>query len=150
MFAPPKTGAPTGTRLESTMSHLEQITIDKEKQEAILDQALRLFMRHGVKSMTMDEANHPRISKKTLPVHITDKNDPGGTRRHAHAYRHTAVIDGICAQGLNAIDEQYEAAKYLAGLLSQHPSIHYDPRNTSQGVGASTVRNGRTSTSADP
>jgi AcrR family transcriptional regulator len=121
------------------MSHLEQITIDKEKQEAILDQALRLFMRHGVKSMTMDDvANHLRISKKTLYQFVTDKNDlveRAVMRMHTG---HTAVIDGICAQGLNAIDEQYEVAKYLAGLLSQVPSL--DPLRPgeipSEGVGA--------------
>ena len=110
------------------MSTLENITIDKDKQEAVLDQALKLFMRHGIKSMTMDDvANHLHISKKTLYQFVTDKNDlveRAVSRMHA---AHTTCIDAICAQGLNAIDEQYEIAKYLAGLLSQvHPSIHYD------------------------
>ena len=110
------------------MSTLETIPTDKAKLEAILDQALRLFMRHGIKSMTMDDvANHLHISKKTLYQFVTDKNDlveRAVARMHTS---HTACIDDICGRGLNAIDEQYEIAKYLAGLLSQvHPSIHYD------------------------
>lgn len=110
------------------MSTLESITIDKDKQEAILDQALRLFMRHGVKSMTMDDvANHLHISKKTLYQFVTDKNDLVERAVGRMHLQNTSRIDGICTQGLNAIDEQYEIAKYLAALLSQvHPSIHYD------------------------
>ena len=46
------------------------------KKKEILEQALKLFMRLGVKSMTMDDvATHLRVSKKTLYEHFTDKND---------------------------------------------------------------------------
>src|SRR5262245_38207492 len=110
------------------MSILETIPTDKAKLEAILDQALRLFMRHGIKSMTMDDvANHLHISKKTLYQFVTDKNDLVERAVSRMHMSNTACIEDICGQGLNAIDEQYEIAKYLAGLLSQvHPSIHYD------------------------
>ena len=37
---------------------------------------LRLFMRLGIKSLTMDDvATQLRMSKKTLYEHFTDKND---------------------------------------------------------------------------
>jgi len=107
---------------------IEALSTDKAKEDALLDQSLRLFMRHGIKSMTMDDvANHLHISKKTLYHFVADKNDlveKAVSRMHMS---NTACIDGICNQGLNAIDEQYEITRYLAGLLSQvHPSIHYD------------------------
>ena len=110
------------------MSTLETIVTDKEKQNAILEQALRLFMKHGIKSMTMDDvANHLHISKKTLYLFVTDKNDlveKAVARMHG---QHTANIDGICEQHLNAIDEQYEVTQFLAELLTRvHPSINYD------------------------
>src|SRR6188508_253586 len=149
MFAPPKKGSRRNTARAQHMSTLENITIDKDKQEATLDQALKLFMRHGIKSMTMDDvANHLHISKKTLYQFVTDKNDlveRAVSRMHA---AHTTCIDAICAQGLNAIDEQYEIAKYLAGLLSQvHPSIHMTWRSTTPRHGSSSMhRSGATST----
>ena len=110
------------------MSTLEQITIDKEKQEQLVEQATRLFMRHGIKSLTMDDvANHMHISKKTLYQFVNDKNDLVERVVSRMCVQNTACIESICKQGFNAIDEQYEIAKYLSGLLSQvHPSIHYD------------------------
>jgi len=102
--------------------------LDKEKQESILEQVNKLFMRHGIKSMTMDDvANHLHISKKTLYQFVTDKNDLVERSMSRMHCQHTGIIDSICTQGLNAIDEQLEITKYLATLLSQvHPSIHYD------------------------
>src|SRR6188508_1253828 len=128
MFAPPKKGSRRNTARAQHMSTLENITIDKDKQEATLDQALKLFMRHGIKSMTMDDvANHLHISKKTLYQFVTDKNDlveQVVERIRAH---NNACIEAICKQGHNAIDEQFEIASYLAAYLGQvHPSIHYD------------------------
>jgi TetR/AcrR family transcriptional regulator, cholesterol catabolism regulator len=102
--------------------------LDREKQTALLEQVNKLFMRHGIKSMTMDDvANNLRISKKTLYQFVTDKNDLVERSMARMNCQHNDAIDAICAQGLNAIDEQYEIAKYVSGVLSQvHPSIHYD------------------------
>lgn len=110
------------------MTTPDHATTEKEKLEAILDQALKLFMRHGIRSMTMDDvATNLHISKKTLYQYFTDKNDLVERAVARMSGHHTACIDTICEQGLNAIDEQHEIATYLAGLLSQvHPSIHYD------------------------
>ena len=101
---------------------------DQEKQEVILEQSYKLFMRCGIKSMTMDDvANHLHISKKTLYQFVTDKNDLVEKSMARMHKGHTSAINNICAQGLNAIDEQHEIANYLATLLSHvHPSIHYD------------------------
>lgn len=114
----------------SNSTHItsENAALDKDKQELILEQANKLFMRHGIKSMTMDDvANHLHISKKTLYQFVTDKNDLVERSMSRMNCQHTGIIDGICTQGMNAIDEQLAITKYLATLLSQvHPSIHYD------------------------
>jgi AcrR family transcriptional regulator len=111
------------------MSTLEQIaTPDKHKQETLLEQVTKVFMRHGIKSMTMDDvANHLHISKKTLYQFVTDKNDLVEQVVQRIRTTNNACIEAICKQGHNAIDEQFEIASYLSAYLSHvHPSIHYD------------------------
>ena len=102
-------------------------TMDLKKKD-LLDHALKLFMRFGVKSMTMDDvATQLRVSKKTLYEHFTDKNDlveqvVAGVCKH-----HRTSIDGICARGLNAIDENHEITKFIVGQIGGvHPSVQFD------------------------
>ncbi|MBK9761616.1 MAG: TetR/AcrR family transcriptional regulator [Flavobacteriales bacterium] len=125
--------------------------LDKEKEESILEQVNKLFMRCGIKSMTMDDvANHLHISKKTLYQFVTDKNDLVERSMSRMHCQHTGIIDSICTQGLNAIDEQLEITKYLATLLSQvHPASTTIWRSTTRRPGNnSTRRSGATSTTA--
>lgn len=98
------------------------------RKKDILEQAHRLFMRFGIKSMTMDDvATQLRVSKKTLYEHFTDKNDlveqvVAGVRDH-----HRTTIDGICAKGLNAIDENQEIITFIVGQIAGvHPSVQFD------------------------
>ena len=98
------------------------------KKKDILDQAHRIFMRFGVKSMTMDDvATHLRMSKKTLYEHFTDKNDlveqvVAGVCKH-----HRTSIDAICAKGMNAIDENHEITTFIVGQIGGvHPSVQFD------------------------
>jgi AcrR family transcriptional regulator len=47
-----------------------------EKLDHLLKQAGEIFMRYGLKSVTMDDVcRELGISKKTLYQHVTDKND---------------------------------------------------------------------------
>ena len=49
---------------------------DLETRHKLLRGAEELFMRYGVRSITMDEiARHLSISKKTLYQYFADKND---------------------------------------------------------------------------
>lgn len=98
------------------------------KKKDILEQAHKLFMRFGVKSMTMDDvATHLRISKKTLYEHFSDKNDlveqvVAGVCKH-----HRINIDAICAKGLNAIDENHEITTFIVCQIGGvHPSVQFD------------------------
>ncbi|HMP91999.1 MAG TPA: TetR/AcrR family transcriptional regulator [Phnomibacter sp.] len=46
-----------------------------EVQEKILEKAIELFKRYGIRSVTMDDlANHCAVSKKTLYQHFNDKD----------------------------------------------------------------------------
>lgn len=98
------------------------------KKKEILEQATKLFMRLGIKSMTMDDvAAQLRISKKTLYEHFTDKNDlveqvVAGVCKH-----HRETINAICERGLNAIDENHEITKFIVAQIGGvHPSVQFD------------------------
>ncbi len=98
------------------------------KKKEILEQALKLFMRLGVKSMTMDDvATHLRVSKKTLYEHFTDKNDLVEQVVASVCKHHRTNIDAICARGLNAIDENHEITKFIVSQIGGvHPSVQFD------------------------
>lgn len=98
------------------------------KKKDILEQAHRLFMRLGVKSMTMDDvATQLRISKKTLYEHFTDKNDLVEQVVADVCKHHRTNIDAICARGLNAIDENHEITKFIVSQIGGvHPSVQFD------------------------
>lgn len=101
--------------------------MDPKKQE-ILDQALKLFMRLGIKSLTMDDvATQLRVSKKTLYGHFVDKNDLVEQVVGAVCLFHREAINAICARGLNAIDENEEITRFIVGQIgSMHPSVQFD------------------------
>ncbi len=101
--------------------------MDAKKLE-IMEQALKLFMRLGIKSMTMDEvATQLRISKKTLYEHFTDKNDLVEQAVAMTCDFHRDTINGICARGLNAIDENEEITRFIVGQIgNMHPSVQFD------------------------
>ena len=98
----------------------------KEKQ--IIDQAGKVFMRLGIRSVNMDDvAQHLRISKKTLYQFVKDKNDLVLRIVEDMCAHNRTSINSICEKGLNAIDENFEIARFIAAQLGQmHPSIHFD------------------------
>jgi len=98
------------------------------KKKEILEQSLKLFMRLGIKSLTMDDvATQLRMSKKTLYEHFTDKNDLVEQAVAAVCCFHRDTINAICERGLNAIDENEEITKFIVGQIgSMHPSVQFD------------------------
>lgn len=99
-----------------------------DKKNEILEQALKLFMRLGIKSLTMDDvATQLRMSKKTLYEHFQDKNDLVEQVVTAVCGFHRDTISAICARGLNAIDENEEITKFIVGQVgNMHPSVQFD------------------------
>ncbi|HQW06904.1 MAG: TetR/AcrR family transcriptional regulator [Flavobacteriales bacterium] len=98
----------------------------KEKQ--IIEQAGKLFMRLGIRSVNMDDvAQHLRVSKKTLYQFFKDKNDLVESIVKSICDDNRTNITAICGKGLNAIDENFEIAHFIALQLGQiHPSVHFD------------------------
>ncbi|MCB0794706.1 MAG: TetR/AcrR family transcriptional regulator [Flavobacteriales bacterium] len=99
-----------------------------DREQQIIDQAHKVFMRLGIRSVNMDDiAQHLRISKKTLYQFVKDKNDLVQRVVKCTCEHHRTSINAICERGLNAIDEHFEIASFIASQLGQmHPSIHFD------------------------
>ena len=100
----------------------------EEKELDIIVQSMQLFMKSGVKSVTMDDvARGLGISKKTLYNFVNDKNDlVDKVLTHSCDLDNTA-IDAICQRGLNAIDESFEISNFVFRHIdTMHPSIIFD------------------------
>lgn len=100
-----------------------------EKKEAeLIENVLHLFMKLGIKSVTMDDiARHLGISKKTLYKFVDDKNDLVSKALNYSCDLEQGEIQKICDKKQNAIDESYEISTYVFNhIRSMHPSIVFD------------------------
>jgi len=99
-----------------------------DKKREIIGEALEVYMRLGIKSVTMDEmARQLGISKKTLYIYVKDKNDlVEQTLEFAHV-NEQEQIKKITESTDNAIDELLETGKFIITILKKiHPSIFFD------------------------
>lgn len=99
-----------------------------EKFVQILSDAMEVFMKYGIKSVTMDDlARQLRISKKTLYKYFKDKNDLVLKGIELHHENEVCSIDECCQKNLNAIDESFEISRVIVDQLRNiHPSVMYD------------------------
>lgn len=102
----------------------------EEKKMEIVKSALDVYMKFGIKSVTMDEmARQLGVSKKTLYLHVRDKNE---LVEQSLLLDHECVMEGmddIFERNLNAIEELLEIGRYMVKTLgSIHPSIFFDLR----------------------
>ncbi len=89
-------------------------------KEKILLQASLLFIRFGVKSITMDEiASKIGISKKTLYQHADNKADLIQQVIRQHSEQERCIGAAIRNKSLNAIDEVVGMVGYATELLRQ-------------------------------
>ncbi len=99
-----------------------------ELKEKILVESETLFLRFGFKSITMDDvARELGISKKTLYLHFTDKNDLVNQCVEHHLNR----INGLCQKFMDekgdAISILLAITQYTSGMLkSISQSSMYD------------------------
>jgi TetR/AcrR family transcriptional regulator, cholesterol catabolism regulator len=100
----------------------------ESKSQKILTDVTKVFMQFGIKSVNMDDlARHLSISKKTLYLHFTDKEDLVRKAVAAHCTREDQEVQNICLKGLNAIDEMLEIMQMVISILKNiHPSVQYD------------------------
>lgn len=99
-----------------------------EKKKEIIAQATAVYLKYGIKSVTMDEmARQLGISKKTLYSFVADKNElVEQCVLMSHADEVCRIAD-ISTRYTNAIDEILEISRSVAGELKRiHPSIFFD------------------------
>ncbi|MBC8464510.1 MAG: TetR/AcrR family transcriptional regulator [Bacteroidetes bacterium] len=99
-----------------------------EKKNQIVEGALDLFMRMGVKSVNMDDvATHLGMSKKTLYQFVKNKSDLVEQSFAFHHKRVKAMMEGICCLHENAIDELFDIDEGVCRLMkNRHPSMVFN------------------------
>jgi len=99
-----------------------------EKLDHLLKQAGEIFMRYGLKSVTMDDVcRELGISKKTLYQYVSDKNDLIAKVLDQDIQEDEKVICALQSSGLSAIDELLHIQKMVTEKVQHmHSSIIYD------------------------
>lgn len=100
----------------------------EDKKREIVYKASDIYMRYGVKSMTMDEmARQLGVSKKTLYLHVKDKNDLVEQCMLMQHENEQEQIAKIISETENAIEQMWRISQYIVSELQKvHPSIFFD------------------------
>lgn len=92
-------------------------------KEKILAKAAEMFIAHGFKSVTMDDISKGLgISKKTVYTHFSNKTTLVKESTHYLFEQIEKGIDGICSQGLNAIEELFKIKQFVINKLKGEES----------------------------
>jgi TetR/AcrR family transcriptional regulator, cholesterol catabolism regulator len=98
------------------------------KESTLVEGAMSIFMRFGIKSVNMDDiAKQLSISKKTLYQYFSDKEDLLSRALDLHMTTEESSIKEIISKKLSAIDEMFEIMHWVLGILNKvHPAVQYD------------------------
>ena len=101
---------------------------DNNVKEKIQKGAEELFMRYGVRSISMDDiARHLSVSKKTLYQHFSDKEDIVTITCQSHLARNADEFQSIRKTARNAIEELFQLSVCLRrNMQDMNPSLLYD------------------------
>jgi TetR/AcrR family transcriptional regulator, cholesterol catabolism regulator len=96
--------------------------------EELIKRISVLFMRYGIRSVTMDDiARELSISKKTLYQHFTDKDDLVKKIVESYLNEQKCEITRLCTYDMNAIDILLIISKYLTKQMTEiNLSVNYD------------------------
>lgn len=102
----------------------------EDKKTEIINNSSDLFMRYGVKAVTMDDlAKHLGVSKKTFYKYFKDKNDLVLHILNAKIAEDKIVCKECIDSSENAIDELIMISKFVSEMFSGvHSSVFYDLR----------------------
>lgn len=97
-------------------------------KDKILKGAEELFMRYGVRSISMDDiARHLSVSKKTLYQHFADKEDLVTEFSKNHLVSQRAVYEKVRDDSQNAIDHLSRIAVCLKKEMEDaNPALLFD------------------------
>lgn len=101
-----------------------------EELKNILLKVRELYLRYGIKSITMDDvASHLGISKKTLYQYVTDKDDLVGKVIDLDIENQNTEMECDKSKSYNAIEELLMVSKMINHRLKKiNPSTEYDLR----------------------
>lgn len=99
-----------------------------EKKLEILEKAASVFMRLGIKSVTMDEmATQLGISKKTIYLYFKDKSDLVNQIIESKTNLDASLCLSMRQVVPTAIDEMVQIGKFIMTSFSEiHPSVFFD------------------------
>lgn len=106
------------------MEQLEQLDIKKK----ILKAAENLFLKYGVRSISMDDiSRHLSVSKKTLYQHFADKEDIVSMACQAHIESMVTKFLEFTTNSKNAIEELAKISQCLKQTMENtNPSLLFD------------------------
>lgn len=101
---------------------------EKDIKERILRGAMELFLKYGVRSVSMDDiARHLSVSKKTLYQYFADKDEIVSMVSEYHLQQEKVNYEAIRASAENAIDELVKISGCIKqSLLKMNPSLLFD------------------------
>ncbi len=101
-----------------------------EELKNILLKVRELYMKYGIKSVTMDDvARELGISKKTLYQYVTDKDDLVGKFIDNEIVIRQEEICKCFRIGFNAVEELFEISIFMNKLMrDQNPATEHDLR----------------------
>ncbi len=101
---------------------------EKDIKERILRGAQELFMKYGVRSVSMDDiARHLSVSKKTLYQYFADKDEIVTMVAEFHLRYEQATYESLRSAAENAIDELVKISTCIKrDLQKMNPSLLFD------------------------
>lgn len=102
--------------------------MEEEVKNRIISGAEELFMKYGVRSVSMDDiARHLSVSKKTLYHYFADKDEIVTLVAEHHMDRDQRRYDVLRSSAKNAIDELMKISTCLKqDFQKMNPSLLYD------------------------
>jgi AcrR family transcriptional regulator len=97
-------------------------------KDRIIKGAGELFVRYGVRSITMDDiAHHLGISKKTLYQHFSDKDDIVASAMSSYISKRCTEFESLRSKVANAIEELVLMSERLKeSVKNANPSMLFD------------------------
>jgi AcrR family transcriptional regulator len=101
---------------------------ENDNKEKLLRGAEELFVKYGVRSVSMDDiARHLGISKKTIYQHFADKDEVVATVAKVHMERQRRQFDVIADESKNAVEEIVKISFCLReNMRNMNPSLLFD------------------------
>lgn len=98
--------------------------------QRIIEQAGKLFLKYGIKSVTMDDiSTELSISKKTIYQYFRDKDEIVSQVAENHLLQEKARMEEIRSEASNAIEQLYNYSACLREMFEgMNPAVLYDLR----------------------